>query len=266
MPISDVPGYPEGHFSRVFEYVIKPAVEAAGYVAVRADEDARSNFIVVDIVRRIVESPMCLCDLSSRNPNVFYELGIRQAFAKPVALIRDDRTQRVFDLAGFRDVTYSADLRIDQVEQGVREIQRAIKDTAADAATSSPSINSIVQLLSISPASVAPSAQLDAGTSIVLSRLDSLDSRVASIDEAFRRSAPSSSVVIRGKGLLDAPLTPVAFFSPSSILSQSYNVTTDRPNEEMPAPSSPIIRSNATGTSPAVGAVPNPAAAEPSGS
>lgn len=47
---------------------------------------------------------MAICDLSSRNPNVMYELGIRQAYGKKVVLIQDDATDKIFDVAGINTV------------------------------------------------------------------------------------------------------------------------------------------------------------------
>src|SRR4051812_28416422 len=87
MPIADTPGYEPGHFGRVYEHLLKPAITAAGYRPIRADDAVKTDYIVVGIIQKIVESAMVLCDYSSRNPNVMYELGIRHAFNKPVVLI-----------------------------------------------------------------------------------------------------------------------------------------------------------------------------------
>lgn len=74
MPISDVDGYEKGHFGRVYEYLIKPACEAAGYKVDRADDTSKTNMIIVDILQKAVKYDMAICDISSRNANVFYEL------------------------------------------------------------------------------------------------------------------------------------------------------------------------------------------------
>lgn len=83
MPISDPEGYRLGHFQSVFDDLFVPACEKAGYDATRADQVRETNLIHLDVLQRIVNSPMVLCDLSSRNPNVLFELGLRQAFDKP---------------------------------------------------------------------------------------------------------------------------------------------------------------------------------------
>ena len=117
MPISDAEGYDKGHFTRVYEHLVKPAVIEAGFEPMRADDTSKANFIVVDILKQILESDMAICDLSSRNPNVFYELGIRQAFNLKTVLIKDIKTTMPFDIAGIRTLHYNENLRIDEVKK-----------------------------------------------------------------------------------------------------------------------------------------------------
>src|ERR1035437_305813 len=94
MPISDSEDYPTGHFRRVYDHIIDPACEQAGFKPVRADDIMTTNYIALDVIKNIIECEMALCDLSSRNPNVLYELGIRQSFNLPVTLIKDIKTKR----------------------------------------------------------------------------------------------------------------------------------------------------------------------------
>lgn len=88
MPIGDTDGYDKGHFTHVYDDIIKPAVELTEFTPRRADEVKETNFIHLDILTKLIEAPIAICDLSSRNPNVLFELGIRQAFDKPVVLIQ----------------------------------------------------------------------------------------------------------------------------------------------------------------------------------
>ena len=64
MPISDAEGYDKGHFTRVYEHLVKPAVIEAGFEPMRADDTSKANFIVVDILKQILESDMAICDLT----------------------------------------------------------------------------------------------------------------------------------------------------------------------------------------------------------
>ena len=147
MPISDHPDYAPGHFKRVYEYVLKPACKKAGYEAIRADDPAKTNDIVSDIIKKIIDSDMAICDMSSRNPNVFYELGLRHAFNLKTTLIKDKKSSRAFDIAGLRSVEYDESLRVDEVEKAIEAIAAAIEETEK---MTSEEPNSTIQLLGLS--------------------------------------------------------------------------------------------------------------------
>src|SRR4051812_5451589 len=82
MPISDPSPYEAGHFKRVYEGLFRPAIKLAGFEADRADDTASSKVILRHVLKQLLTAPMVLCDLSHKNANVFFELGIRQAFAE----------------------------------------------------------------------------------------------------------------------------------------------------------------------------------------
>lgn len=147
MPISDHPDYAPGHFKRVYEYILKPACKKAGYEAIRADDTVKTNDIVSDIIKKIIDSDMAICDMSSRNPNVFYELGLRHAFNLKTTLIKDKKSSRAFDIAGLRSVEYDESLRVDEVEKAIEAIAEAIEETEK---MTSEEPNSIIQLLGLS--------------------------------------------------------------------------------------------------------------------
>ncbi|EPO2450010.1 hypothetical protein ACT7LO_000282 [Providencia rettgeri] len=151
MPIADHPDYPEGHFKRVYEYLIKPACEKAGYKAIRADDSKASHLIMFDILQSIVKCDMAICDLTTKNANVFYELGLRQAFNKKTILITDGKEKAPFDISGFRYVQYSPSLRIDETTGDINRITSMLKETEN---APESDVNSIVKLLEIEPAKI----------------------------------------------------------------------------------------------------------------
>lgn len=175
MPISDNPEYSTGHFLRVYEHIIKPACELAGFTPIRADDVMTTNYIALDIIKNIIESEMALCDLSSKNPNVLYELGIRQAFNLPVTLMKDSKTKRIFDIQGFRDIEYDESLRIDTVETTVADLAELIKNTYENKSTE---INSLISLLGIEPAKVSDKKKISVDTELILNSLTSLEKRI----------------------------------------------------------------------------------------
>lgn len=144
MPISDAVGYDEGHFTRVYELIIKPACQNAGFKPSRADDTKTTDVIMMDILKQLIEADMAICDISSRNVNVFYELGLRQAFNKKVVIIKDEKTAIPFDTASIRTLTYKSNLRGDLIKKSIEEIAQTLKET-----DNSENINSLVNLLSL---------------------------------------------------------------------------------------------------------------------
>ena len=150
MPISDPEGYKKGHFRYVYEDILIPAIEGAGFEAKRADDDGSSSMIQVNIIRDIIEAPMAVCDLSTRNPNVLFELGIRQAFDLPVVLVQEQGTQRIFDINTINTIDYRKELRYREVMEDRKKIQDAISATR----NNEKGINSIIRLLEIGKARI----------------------------------------------------------------------------------------------------------------
>jgi len=70
----------------VYEKIIKTVVEPK-YKALRGDEIDEPGLITRQVIKYIINSPLVIADLSNKNPNVFYELGIRHTLRKPTILI-----------------------------------------------------------------------------------------------------------------------------------------------------------------------------------
>lgn len=181
MPIADSIGYESGHFGRVYEFLLKPAIIMAGYIPIRADDAVKTDYIVVGIIQKIVESDMVLCDYSSRNPNVMYELGIRHAFNKPVVLIKDRKTDKIFDIQGLRYAEYDESLRVDSVKKEIAKISAAISETATCGAED---MNSVVQLAGIKTATLPNTQTISADTRLILTAVRSLEGRMQEIEDA----------------------------------------------------------------------------------
>lgn len=160
MPISDVDGYDKEHFSRVYEDIIKPAVENTEFTVTRADEVKETNFIHLDILKKLIDAPIAICDLSSRNPNVLFELGIRQAFDKPVVLIQEQGTPKIFDIGPLRYLEYSKNMKYHEVLKTQAELTAAINATK-EAEGKQGNINSIVRLMALSNPATIPTLEGD---------------------------------------------------------------------------------------------------------
>lgn len=128
MPISDKQGYPSGHFTNVYEQIFKPAIIEAGFEPYRVDEDALSSSIIQKIYDGLSKAKMAICDLSSANPNVLYELGIRHSFDLPVVLVKDERTDFIFDISPINTIVYHSDRVYENVISARDNIKEAIME------------------------------------------------------------------------------------------------------------------------------------------
>jgi len=94
-------------FDRVYHSVIAPAIDEAGLVAIRADEEERAGFIHKLMYERLILSEFAIADLTIANANVYYELGIRHA-ARPAStvLIAASLSYLPFDVGPLRAMLY----------------------------------------------------------------------------------------------------------------------------------------------------------------
>lgn len=176
MPISDIDGYEKGHFKRVYEHLIRPAAEELGYKVTRADDSKNTNFIMLDIISQVIQADMVICDTSHNNPNVLFELGIRQSFNKPVVIIRDNKTKNIFDIEGLRYTEYQSSLRIDDTLSNIQDIKKCLNETR----DKKEDMNSLLDLLSIKEsAKLVKPSELDGNTALIMKAIDSLASKVS---------------------------------------------------------------------------------------
>ncbi len=155
MPIAECDGYEPNHFAHVYNDIIVPAVSQTEYKATRADEVKETNLIHLDILKKLIDAPIAICDLSTRNPNVLFELGIRQAFDKPVVLIQEKGTPKIFDIAPLRYLEYSKEMRYHEVIETQNKLREAINATK-NAENETGNINSIVKLMALSSPALMP--------------------------------------------------------------------------------------------------------------
>lgn len=91
------------YYSKVYE----PAINKAGLTPVRADNEIFGAGRIMDqIWRGINDAKLLVAELTTRNANVFYELGLAHALEKPVVLVSSNEEDVPFDLQHIRVIYY----------------------------------------------------------------------------------------------------------------------------------------------------------------
>ena len=93
-------------FDRYYQEIYAPAIKEAGFEPVQADELFTTGSVVEQIWEQIEKAALLLADLSGKNPNVFYELGLAHAARKPVVFTAAQVEDGPFDLRHLRVIIY----------------------------------------------------------------------------------------------------------------------------------------------------------------
>jgi hypothetical protein len=95
-----------GWLDDYYDKIYRPAIDATGLKPHRADDLYRPSTIVNDIWAYTRQAKLLIADLTGKNPNVFYELGLAHALAKPAILIAEAMEDIPFDLRALRIIVY----------------------------------------------------------------------------------------------------------------------------------------------------------------
>jgi hypothetical protein len=85
--------------------LIESAVEEVGLQARRSSPIRGS--LLSQIIADLFTSPIVVADLSDRNPNVYWELGVRQSLSNGTIIIAEESTQLPFDVRDIGVLTYN---------------------------------------------------------------------------------------------------------------------------------------------------------------
>jgi nucleoside 2-deoxyribosyltransferase len=92
-----------GYYATVYD----PAIRKAGLTPIRADNEIFGAGKIMDQVWEGIQAAKVLvAELTTRNPNVFYELGLAHALSKPVVLVSATDEDVPFDLRHIRVIYY----------------------------------------------------------------------------------------------------------------------------------------------------------------
>lgn len=128
MPISTFDGCTEQHWADVKEILVD-AIDGAGFNTTLVSEADDVGIIQRRIIQNLYDNPIIVCDVSGKNPNVMFELGIRLAFDKPTIIVKDDKTSYSFDTAPIEHLEYPRDLRFTKIVEFKNSLSEKVKAT-----------------------------------------------------------------------------------------------------------------------------------------
>lgn len=138
-PLGDEASEERKHADMMLKHLLEPVFEKIGFTVIRADEIAKSGIITSQILEHIAKSKLCVADLSFRNPNAFYELGVRHAFLLPTIQIIHKSDKIPFDVSQGRTITidtadrYTITDRLDSARKELKEyVTNLLQDSGSE--------------------------------------------------------------------------------------------------------------------------------------
>jgi hypothetical protein len=122
MPFSSTASGTEPQWTEIFTDVFKPAFEECGYTCDRAKPMIGN--LTESIVERLRNSRIVLADVTDRNPNVFYELGVRHSLKAGTIIVAQNGQEVPSDLRGIWFLRYG--IRPSEVKTFKSEIRRLV--------------------------------------------------------------------------------------------------------------------------------------------
>jgi hypothetical protein len=115
-----------GVFDKRYDDVFEPAVKEAGFEAYRVDRDPSVSIPISEIEAGIRDAELCLAEITTDNPNVWFELGFAIAVPKEVVLLcSEERTTKFpFDVQHRSIIKYKTESTRDFDELGEKIVER----------------------------------------------------------------------------------------------------------------------------------------------
>ena len=111
------------------KHIFRASLEPLGYQVIRADEISETGSITHQVLTRVAESELVIADLTDHNPNVFYELAVRDTMSLPVIRVIKTGQRIPFDVADLR--TIQIDLDVESAENAKMAIVAQAREIEA---------------------------------------------------------------------------------------------------------------------------------------
>lgn len=129
MPISDMDGYPNGHWADVRQ-IIDEAIVIAEMTPQIVSDSILTDVIHKSIITNLVDNKVVVCCTSGLNPNVMFEMGLRIALQKPIVVVHDGDVKPPFDVTTIKYIAYPKDLHIHKTKKFIHALAERITELA----------------------------------------------------------------------------------------------------------------------------------------
>jgi O-acetyl-ADP-ribose deacetylase (regulator of RNase III) len=115
-------------FDQIYEFIIKAGVESLkGMKCIRCDEIQESGIVHKQMIEQIYQADVAVVDITTLNPNVFYELGVRHSLTGCVTvIIKREGTNIPFNILQMKAIEYNESPK--SVEDTKKKIASYIKN------------------------------------------------------------------------------------------------------------------------------------------
>jgi hypothetical protein len=119
------------HFEHILLHLFIPAIIKAEFEPIPPMVKG-ADVIHGEIIKNLETADLVLCDMSSLNPNVFFELGIRTALNRTICLVKDNVTNKIpLDIALLNYHTYSSSLSPWILDKEIDSLSEHLKTTVS---------------------------------------------------------------------------------------------------------------------------------------
>jgi hypothetical protein len=124
----------KSEMKEVYDEVYVPVCKKNDIKCWRVDEISRPGSITRDIVEGILDADIIIADLTEKNANVFYELGIAHSAGNKTIMTAQSRDDVPFDIASYRVIFYSQSIigcrdLFKKMDEAIRELVTALDRT-----------------------------------------------------------------------------------------------------------------------------------------
>jgi hypothetical protein len=197
MPFGD-PSVDQAHFDKmenIYSEWIKPTVESiqrsdspGSFLRChRADKEVGPGDIVEHVIESLINSRIVIADLTGKNANVFYELGVRHAVSNSTILLAEGTEHIPFDLRTLRAIVYQ------YTPPGMIRFRRQLQEAVMSIVTAPDKIDNPVRRILYRRESVQLASAQELGVSQVV---QTLMSELASMKEELRAQHTEMSTLI----------------------------------------------------------------------